>query len=69
MAALGCGLMAGVFFAFSTFVMKALSRIPQGEGIAWVAHVAGFLVGLGLVRHFLKKRPVRLQRLEQNGLS
>jgi uncharacterized membrane protein len=33
-AALGCGLMAGVFFAFSTFVMKALARIPQGEGIA-----------------------------------
>jgi uncharacterized membrane protein len=33
-AALGCGLMAGVFFAFSTFVMKALARLPQGEGIA-----------------------------------
>jgi uncharacterized membrane protein len=33
-AALGCGLMAGVFFAFSAFVMKALARIPQGEGIA-----------------------------------
>src|SRR5687768_17437564 len=26
--------MAGVFFAFSTFIMKALARIPQGEGIA-----------------------------------
>jgi uncharacterized membrane protein len=34
MATLGCGLMAGVFFAFSSFVMKALARIPQGEGIA-----------------------------------
>ena len=33
-AALGCGLVAGVFFAFSTFVMKALSRLPHGEGIA-----------------------------------
>jgi uncharacterized membrane protein len=33
-AALGCGLMAGVFFAFSTFVMKALACIPEGEGIA-----------------------------------
>ena len=33
-AALGCGLMAGGFFAFSTFVMKALARIPEGEGIA-----------------------------------
>ena len=25
-AAIGCGLMAGVFFAFSSFVMKALAR-------------------------------------------
>lgn len=33
-AALGCGLVAGVFFAFSAFVMKALSRLPPGEGIA-----------------------------------
>jgi uncharacterized membrane protein len=33
-AALGCGLIAGVFFAFSTFVMKALARLPPGEGIA-----------------------------------
>ena len=24
--------MAGVFFAFSTFVMKALARLPPGEG-------------------------------------
>jgi uncharacterized membrane protein len=31
--ALGCGLIAGVFFAFSTFVMKALSRLPAAEGI------------------------------------
>lgn len=27
-AALGCRLIAGVFFAFSSFVMKALSRLP-----------------------------------------
>lgn len=33
-AALGCGLMAGVFFAFSAFVMKALARLPSAEGIA-----------------------------------
>ena len=34
LAALGSGLIAGVFFAFSSFVMKALSRIPASEGIA-----------------------------------
>ncbi|MGH7614231.1 MAG: DUF1772 domain-containing protein [Gemmatimonadales bacterium] len=33
-SALGCGLVAGVFFAFSTFVMKALARLPAGQGIA-----------------------------------
>ena len=33
-AALGCGLVAGVFFAFSAFVMKALSRLSPGEGLA-----------------------------------
>jgi uncharacterized membrane protein len=33
-SALGCGLVAGVFFAFSTFVMKALARLPAAQGIA-----------------------------------
>jgi len=32
-AALGSGLMAGVFFAFSTFVMRALVALPPGQGI------------------------------------
>lgn len=32
--ALGCGLIAGVFFAFSTFVMSALARLPAPQGIA-----------------------------------
>jgi uncharacterized membrane protein len=34
LAALGCGLMAGVFFAFSAFVMKALARLPAMPCIA-----------------------------------
>jgi uncharacterized membrane protein len=33
-AALGCGLNAGVFFAFSSFVMKALARLQPAQGIA-----------------------------------
>ena len=33
-AVLGCGLVAGVFFAFSTFVMKALAQQPPAQGIA-----------------------------------
>ncbi|MGQ0542534.1 MAG: anthrone oxygenase family protein [Blastocatellia bacterium] len=31
--ALGSGLIAGAFFAFSNFVMKALGRIPSAEGM------------------------------------
>ena len=33
-AALACGLMAGVFFAFSALVMKGLNRLPAGAAIA-----------------------------------
>lgn len=32
-AALGSGLIAGVFFAFSSFVMKALGRLDPNQGI------------------------------------
>lgn len=33
-AALGCGLMAGLFFAFSVAMMGALARIQPSEGMA-----------------------------------
>ena len=33
LTALGCGVVAGVFFAFSTFVMKALGDLPPAAGI------------------------------------
>ena len=31
--AIGCGLVAGIFFAFSSFVMAALGRIPAEQGV------------------------------------
>jgi len=31
---LGCGVIGGAFFAFSTFVMEALARLPAPHGIA-----------------------------------
>lgn len=34
LAIVGAGLTAGIFFAFSTFVMAALGRIPPEQGIA-----------------------------------
>lgn len=33
-AALGCGLMSGAFFAFSGFVMSGLKRLPADQGMA-----------------------------------
>jgi uncharacterized membrane protein len=33
-AALGCGLVAGTFFGFSTFIMTALGRLPAPTGVA-----------------------------------
>jgi uncharacterized membrane protein len=33
-AALGCALLGGIFFAFSNFVMKALAQVPAASGIA-----------------------------------
>jgi uncharacterized membrane protein len=32
-AAVGCGLMGGVFFAFSAFVMAGLNRLPADQGV------------------------------------
>ncbi len=34
LAAIGCGVVGGVFFAFSAFVMRALARLPPAQGIA-----------------------------------
>jgi uncharacterized membrane protein len=41
-AALGSGLIAGVFFAFSTFVMKAFARTaPEGARL-WATYLVGW---------------------------
>ncbi|BBK32950.1 membrane protein [Allostella humosa] len=33
-AAVGCGLVGGIFFAFSAFVMAALDRLPPAQAVA-----------------------------------
>src|SRR4030095_15610301 len=32
--AIGCGLLAGVYFAFSTFIMTAFARIEPAKGVS-----------------------------------
>jgi uncharacterized membrane protein len=38
-AALSCGLVAGIFFAFSSFVMAALARVTPEQGIATMQQI------------------------------
>ncbi|HVF15423.1 MAG TPA: hypothetical protein VNA21_00875 [Steroidobacteraceae bacterium] len=38
-ATLGAGTIAGVFFASSTFIMRALKRLPAAQGIAAMQHI------------------------------
>ncbi len=33
-SAIGCGLIAGIYFAFSTVIMTSFARIEQAQGIA-----------------------------------
>ncbi|MGH8621875.1 MAG: hypothetical protein ACRET3_07030, partial [Burkholderiales bacterium] len=36
---IGAGTVGGVFFAFSTFVMKALAQLPASQGVAAMQRV------------------------------
>ncbi|HEX6704387.1 MAG TPA: anthrone oxygenase family protein [Albitalea sp.] len=38
-AALGSGIAAGIFYAFSSFVMAALGRLPPEQGVAAMNHI------------------------------
>lgn len=51
--ALGCGLMAGVFFAFSSFVMKGLGHLPVAEGIAAMQEINRTVMGSVFLTTFL----------------
>ncbi len=50
---LGSALVAGVFFAFSTFVMPALAKRPPAEGIAAMQAINIVVVRSGFVAVFL----------------
>ena len=43
--AIGCGLLAGVYFAFSAFIMTALGRIEQVQGIAAMNSINSTILG------------------------
>jgi uncharacterized membrane protein len=43
--ALGCGLLGGLYFAFSTFIMTAFGRIDQTHGIAAMNAINSTILG------------------------
>jgi uncharacterized membrane protein len=52
MASLCCGLAAGIFFAFSSLVMRALARIPSPAGIAAMQSINVSVVNLSFCGAF-----------------
>lgn len=80
-ASVGAGLVGGVFFAFSTFVMTAIRRLPPPQGIAAMqainkaAPTPAFmiplfgtaLVGAGLAVHALRDLDAPANRYELAG--
>jgi uncharacterized membrane protein len=52
-SALGCGLVAGVLFAFSTSVMKALGALPPAQGMAAMQSISEVIVNPWFLTPFL----------------
>jgi uncharacterized membrane protein len=52
-ALLGFALIGGVFFAFSSFVMKALARVPSLEGIAAMQSINVVVINPAFLGAFL----------------
>lgn len=50
---LGCGLIAGIFFAFSTFVMQALSRLKASKGIEAMQNINVTVLNLWFLGTFM----------------
>lgn len=53
LSVLGCGLIAGVFFAFSSFVMKGLAQQPPAQGIAAMQSINITVINPGFMGVFL----------------
>lgn len=52
-SAVGCGLLAGVCFAFSAFIMKSLARIDQAAGISAMNAIDAAIVKSAFMPIFL----------------
>lgn len=52
-AAIGSGIAAGIFFAFSSFVMPALARIPPAQGAAAMNSISVTVINPSFMSVFL----------------
>ena len=52
-ALLGSGVIGGVFFAFSSFIMKSLARLPYAEGIAAMQSVNEVVINRSFLGTFM----------------
>lgn len=52
-ASIGSGLVAGIFFAFSSFVMPALGRLPPDQGIAAMNSINVTVYNAGFMLAFM----------------
>lgn len=52
-AAVGCALVAGTFFAFSVFVMRALGELPAAQGIAAMQAINRVILRTAFIPVFL----------------
>ncbi len=53
LALLGSALIGGVFFAFSSFIMKALARVPSSEGIAVMQSINVVVINPSFIGAFM----------------
>lgn len=52
-AIVGCGIVGGIFFAFSNFVMKALARMPSSEGLLAMQTINITVLNTGFLSVFM----------------
>ena len=65
---LGTGVIGGVFFAFSSFVMRALGRLPAGQGLAAMQSINVVVINPHFLGTFLGTAGVSLAAIVVAGL-
>jgi uncharacterized membrane protein len=67
-AVLGTGVIGGVFFAFSSFVMRALARLPAAQGLAAMQSINVVVINPQFLGAFLGTAGISLAAIVIAGL-